>query len=310
MSSASENSGNSSINSITIHEQFAHLLGSLSTLRDEVEMARVLHRPDEPPMRAPQIQLLDHFTSHRPHLFQKKLRVSPEIFDNILNEISDDPIFHNQSNNPQLPVAIQLAIFLNRAGHYGNTISSEDVCQWAGVSVGSVTNYTNHVMIALLAKHDKFIFFPTLDSDDAGHSRKYVQDRTCPEWRNGTLTADGSLINLCDKPGLYGETFYSRKSQYFLNYQAIIMIHNLARVDYAIGHTGSAHEAYAFRSTHIYHHHATLLGDHHWIWADSAYSLEPWCIPPFKKPVNGALTSDQKAFNTALSTVCVLFYFS
>ncbi|KAG2051184.1 hypothetical protein BDR06DRAFT_854299, partial [Suillus hirtellus] len=61
----------------------------------------------------------------------------------------------------------------------------------------------------------------------------------------------------------------------------------------------------AFQSTHIYHHHATLLGDNHWIWADSAYPLEPWCIPPFKKPVNGALTSDQKAFNTALSRVRV-----
>ncbi|KAG2338023.1 hypothetical protein BDR05DRAFT_856988, partial [Suillus weaverae] len=66
----------------------------------------------------PQIQLLDHFTIHRPHLFQKKLCVSPEIFDDILDEISDDPIFHNQSNNPQLPVTIQLAIFLNHAGCY------------------------------------------------------------------------------------------------------------------------------------------------------------------------------------------------
>lgn len=224
MSNASEHSGNSSVNSIVIHEQFAQLLGSLTALRDEVEMTRVLHQPDEPPMRAPQIQLLDHFTIHRPHLFQKKLRVSPEIFDDILDEISNDPIFHNQSNNPQLPVAIQLAIFLNRAGHYGNAISNEDVCQWAGVSIGSVTNCTNRVMMALLAKHDKFIFFPALDSDDAGHSRKYVQDNTCPEWRNGILAADGSLINLCDKPGLYGETFYSRKSQYSLNCQVFYFI--------------------------------------------------------------------------------------
>ncbi|KAG2342246.1 hypothetical protein BDR05DRAFT_1027075 [Suillus weaverae] len=231
----------------------------------------MLHKMMIPHMRAPQIQLLDHFTSHRPQLFQKKLCVSPEIFDDILNEISDDPIFHNQSNNPQLVITIQLAIFLNHAGHYGNAISSADVCQWAGVSIGSVTNCTNHLMIALL-------FFPTLNSDDAGHSWKYVQDHTCPEWRNGILTADGSLINLCDKPGLYGETFYSRKSQYSLNCQVVLMIHNLAIVDYAISHTSSAHDAYAFQSTHIYHHHTTLFGDHHWIWADSAYLLEPWCI--------------------------------
>ncbi|KAG2045734.1 hypothetical protein BDR06DRAFT_900306, partial [Suillus hirtellus] len=66
----------------------------------------------------------------------------------------------HQSNNPQFPVAIQLAIFLNHVGHYGNAISNEDVCRWAGVSIGSVMNCTNCVMMALLAKHDKFIFFP------------------------------------------------------------------------------------------------------------------------------------------------------
>ncbi|KAG2338014.1 hypothetical protein BDR05DRAFT_894333, partial [Suillus weaverae] len=113
---------------------------------------------------------------------------------------------------------------LSQISNNGNAISNEDVCQWAGVSVGPVTNCTNHVMIALLAKHDKFIFFPTLDSDDAGRSQKFVQDHTCPEWRNGILAADGSLINLCDKPGLYGETFYSRKSQYSLNCQVFYFI--------------------------------------------------------------------------------------
>ncbi|KAG2053175.1 hypothetical protein BDR06DRAFT_1054468 [Suillus hirtellus] len=238
-------------------------------------MTHVLHQPNEPPMQAPQIQLLDHFSIHCPHLFQKKLHVAPEIFNDILDEISDHLIFHNQSNNPQLPVAIQLAIFLNHVGHYDNAISNEDVCQWAGVSIGSATNCTNCVMMALLAKHNKFIFFPTLDSDEAGHSWKY--------W-NDILAADGSLITLCDKPSLYDETFHSRNPQYFLNCQAVVMIHNLAIADYAIGHTGSAHDAYTFQSTHIYHHHTTLLGDNHWIWVDSAYPLESWCIPPFKKP--------------------------
>ncbi|KAG2338024.1 hypothetical protein BDR05DRAFT_1004557 [Suillus weaverae] len=46
MSTASGHSGDS----IVIHEQFAQLLGSLTALWDEVEMARVLHQPDKPPM--------------------------------------------------------------------------------------------------------------------------------------------------------------------------------------------------------------------------------------------------------------------
>ncbi|KIK33749.1 hypothetical protein CY34DRAFT_99065, partial [Suillus luteus UH-Slu-Lm8-n1] len=120
-------------------------------------------------------------------------------------------------NNPQLPVAIQLAIFLNHAVHYGNVISPEDVGQWAGVSVGSVINCSNHVMIALLDQHDTFICFPTPDSKDAKHAQQFVESRSCPEWRNGIFAIDGSAINLYEKPGHYGESFYDRKSNYSLN---------------------------------------------------------------------------------------------
>jgi hypothetical protein len=119
--------------------------------------------------------MLVHHEEHRPHLFRQKLHVNPEIFDDILDQISDHLIFHNQSHNPQLPVSIQLAIFLNRAGHYGNAISLEDVAQWAGVSIGSVINCTNCVMIALLEKHDQFIFFPEGDSEDAELARQFVE---------------------------------------------------------------------------------------------------------------------------------------
>ncbi|KAG2055850.1 hypothetical protein BDR06DRAFT_853816, partial [Suillus hirtellus] len=98
-------------------------------LHDEVERARVFHKPNEPPPQAPQLHMLVHHEEHWPHLFHQKLRINPEIFDDILNQISGHPIFCNQSNNPQLPVSIQLAIFLNCASHYGNAISLKDVAQ-------------------------------------------------------------------------------------------------------------------------------------------------------------------------------------
>jgi len=81
------------------------------------------------------------------------------------------------------------------------------------------------------------------------------------------------------------------------------MPHNLLIVDYALGNPGSFHDAYAFQSTRIYREHDALLGPDYWIWADSAYSLEPWCITPIKKPRNGVLTAQQKKFNYALSKV-------
>ena len=202
-----------------INTHFHQLQGSIAALYDEVEKARVLHRPDQPPLRAPQLHLLVHFEEHRPHLFRQKLRVNPEIFDDILDLISSHPIFHNQSNNPQLPVAIQLAIFLNRAGHYGNAITLEDVAQWSGISVGSVVNCTNRVMAALLAQHDHFVSFPTLNSQDAEHARCFVESRTCPEWRNGIFAVDGSTVDLYAKPGHYGEVFFDRKSKYSVSCQ-------------------------------------------------------------------------------------------
>ncbi|KAG2068365.1 hypothetical protein BDR04DRAFT_990720, partial [Suillus decipiens] len=85
-------------------------------LWDEVIMVHVLHHPNAPPMRAPQIQLLHDFRDSCPHLFHKKLHVNPDIFDDILDQISGHAIFTNHSNNMQLPVAVQLTIFLNHIG--------------------------------------------------------------------------------------------------------------------------------------------------------------------------------------------------
>jgi hypothetical protein len=121
------------------------------------------------------------------------------------------------------PVSIQLAIFLNHAGHYGNAISLEDVTQWAGVSVGSVVSCTNHVMVALLKEHDQFIFFPDDNSEDAELAWCFAETQTCPEWRCGYLAIDGSTMDLFAKPAYFGETFYDRKSKYSLGCQVMCL---------------------------------------------------------------------------------------
>ena len=201
---------------------YVSLLGAIRALRDEVEHACVLNQVGEPPMHASQLHLLEHFAEFQPHLFCKKLRVDPEIFNEILDHISDHLIFQSRSNNLQLPVMIQLAIFLNCAGHYGNTISTEDVAQWAGVSVGSVVNCTECTMIALLEQHNKFIIVPKEFSLDSELACRFVDAKSCDAWRGGIFAVDGSTFNLFEKPAHYGETFYDRKSQYSLNCQVWI----------------------------------------------------------------------------------------
>ncbi|KIK79238.1 hypothetical protein PAXRUDRAFT_161816, partial [Paxillus rubicundulus Ve08.2h10] len=118
-------------------------------------------------------------------------------------------IFQNQSDNKQLPIAIQLTIFLNNAGHYGNACSPEDVSQWAGASIGTVINCMHHVMAAILEQHDKFIYILPPHSKDMQHMWEFMALWTCHSWRNEVFTVDGSAINLSAKPSRYGEMFFN-----------------------------------------------------------------------------------------------------
>ncbi|KAG2069313.1 hypothetical protein BDR04DRAFT_994014, partial [Suillus decipiens] len=92
-----------------------------------------------------------------PQKSHRKLQVDPDVFIELINKIIHHPIFYNNSNNPQLPVPIQLAIFLNATGHYGNAATVEDMGEWARVSVRTVYNCYRHVMVAILQHHDDTI---------------------------------------------------------------------------------------------------------------------------------------------------------
>ncbi|KIK16358.1 hypothetical protein PISMIDRAFT_113573, partial [Pisolithus microcarpus 441] len=201
---------------------YTQLLDTIEALRDEVEAVRILEDPGEPIPKASQLPLLSHFAEHHPSLFRKKLHVNPEVFDDILDQISGHPVFQNQSNNKQLPVLIQLAIFLYRAGHYGNACSPEDVSQWAGVSVGTVVNCTHHVIATLLDQHDEFVYIPGAQSEEMRHARAFTESRTCRAWKNGVFAADSSAINLYARPGMFGDGFYDRKARFSLNCQVSV----------------------------------------------------------------------------------------
>ena len=174
----------------------------------------------QPPLHAPQYHMLTQCENH-PKIFYKKIQIDPDISDDVLDQIIHHPIFHSHSPvNSQLPMAVQLGIFLNWAGCYENAISISDIALWAGVGESSVVNCTNHVMVALLDHHNTFIKFPTeLDSVDHRNAKAYAGTVTCQQWQGGWLAPDGSAISLFKKPEYYRKTFYDQKLRYSLNYQ-------------------------------------------------------------------------------------------
>ena len=126
---------NDDVNRQDLIKRIAHLRCNVEALMDEIQVVCVLERPAEAVLHAPQLHLLAHNAIHRPHHFQRKVCVLPVIFNDILDSISNNPIFRSRSHNQQLPVSIQLAIFLKHLSHYGNANGPDDLAEWVGVSV-------------------------------------------------------------------------------------------------------------------------------------------------------------------------------
>jgi hypothetical protein len=193
----------------------------LTTLLKYMKDNRVLE-PQPPNPKASQLHLLDHWADHSLRNFHAKLRVHPVTFQRLLNLINDHQIFHNNSNSSQLPVHVQLAIYLARAGHYGNGSSLLEIATWAGVSVGVVRKTTIRVMIALISLHDDAIHLPTEAEKEA--SKQWVEEACCPEWRDGFITVDGTKFALFQRPGLHGDAWFDKNKDYSADAQVCIPI--------------------------------------------------------------------------------------
>jgi len=151
--------------------------------------------------------------------FINMLRVSPAVFEVLLHLIEEHPIFSNNSNNPQKPVQAQLAVTLYRMGCYGNGASLEDIARIAGCSEGDIVNATAHCFEATESLHD--IFVHPLTGDEKEVEKRWVDQHLGFQgsWRDGWVMYDGTIVVLHARPGLNGDAYFTRKSNYGLNLQ-------------------------------------------------------------------------------------------
>lgn len=156
----------------------------------------------------------------RPDHFCEALRVNPTTFDALVAAIQDDPVFSNHSLHPQMPVEEQLAVTLYRFGHDGNASGLQSVANWAGIGKGTVSLVTHRVMTAILRPSfiNTAVRWPT--EDEKEDAKAYIEKHSCHAWRDGWCFVDGTLIPLADAPSWYSRSYYDRKNQYSLNFQA------------------------------------------------------------------------------------------
>lgn len=163
--------------------------------------------------------LLTDWKHTRPDIFRAHVRMTPECFNVLLAAIQTDPVFHSQSNRPQMPIDMQLAIALYRFGHYGNAISTTMVSLLAGIGYGTVRLVTNRIMTAVCWEQFRraALYWPT--GEEKEEAKQWVEDNSCAAWRDGWIMVDGTLVPLYSRPGFFGNSWYDRKSNYSLNVQ-------------------------------------------------------------------------------------------
>jgi hypothetical protein len=169
--------------------------------------------------------LMEDYKINCPEILRSYLRITPDCFNDLVSIIKDEDVFLNDSNNEQMSVVHQLAIALYRFGHYRNAVSTVKVALWAGYGYGTVQLATKRVMAALCSEWFCRSAIRWSSEEVKEAAKAWVEDHSCPGWRNGWLMVDGMLVPLFMCPAHYGNNWFDRKSNYSLNVQVTTILH-------------------------------------------------------------------------------------
>ena len=98
-------------------------------------------------------------TQYNDSEFKQCCRMSKGALCALLGKVQEHSCFRGTGSKPQRAVWIQLAVALERLGSYGNAISVGRTARGFQIARGSVVNYTNRVITAVLSLKREHISF-------------------------------------------------------------------------------------------------------------------------------------------------------
>ena len=115
----------------------------------------------------------------------------------------------------------------------------------------------------------------------------------------------GTLIILHDRPHVFGDSYWTRKSCYALNVQVIC--DHKSRVTYVYGKwLGSIHDNHAWRNSKVFLNATDYFSDGEYLLGDSAYSASTYIFQSFKKIAGECtLSHERKFFKTQIGSIHV-----
>lgn len=215
--------------------------------------------------------------------FKTMLRMSTSAFTALVNLIAPNAIFHiSRLGRPQLPVELQLAVFLLRMGMQGAGSSLAHTHVNLGLAEGSVHLYTLRVIEALQSIKENWIRWPT-PAKRKEHAQRIAKE-SFGLFEGYVGFVDGTYVNLQFTPEVPDYYFYfNRKSTYAINATAICTDDRI--ITYLrCGDTSAVHDSTVFSRTLLYQQPDDYFNDGEYLIGDSAYTATAQMIPPFTNP--------------------------
>ena len=254
-------------------------LEELVEIRAGILSARYLHSRVYDTDKHGMVDMLDSYDDKG---FKSEVRMDKVSFYSIVNMVKDHPVFHNRSRNKQVPVWVQCFVAFRRLGTYGNANSLLRNAHHAGYSEGSIVNYVERVVCAILALQDRFVYWPNAEE------RSKIKQRMRSKF--GILGAvgiiDGTPVIFSQRPSIDGETFFSRKGVYCINLQLICDDNGMIR-HYLTGWPGSVFDNTLFEKMLPCRKPGEFFTPAEFLLADSGYSLKTFCMVPYRQPIAG-----------------------
>ena len=165
-------------------------------------------------------------------------RMARSSFHAIVELIKDSKQFQNKPRRKKkASVEYHLLVFLRKMGSEGTEGNSDKIATFMGCGKGSVKVMVKRVRKAILKLKEKVIVWP--DAEEKERMKLFIKCKHGFQKCVGII--DGTLISLHDRPHVFGDSYWTRRTCYALNVQVIC--DHKSRVTYGYGGwPGSIHD--------------------------------------------------------------------
>ena len=232
--------------------------------------------------------------------FFTTFRIDRPTFFSLLDLIKDHPAISCHRGGPEqrrhFSPELHLLTTLKYFGSEGNGAAGIKIKEGLGIGKGTVLNYVNRTVTALLSLEADCLFWPSIEerTEIAGRIRAKHHFPYCV----GII--DGTHLGLAVKPEEYGEEYWTRKQQYAL--AVLVFVDDQKRIRHLhIGWPGYVQGNF-WRNSKVCLCREDCFSENEYLLGDSAFTSGRSMVPSYKRvPGQPTLPPGQVWFNELLS---------